>query len=58
VLFTGAVQNLNVMYASRDDASLAGTIIFIASLAVLAGVWFALTDSVQKNLAKLTGTVT
>jgi thiosulfate reductase cytochrome b subunit len=58
VLFTGAVQNLNVMFAARDDLSLVGTIIFIASLAVLAGVWFALTDSVQKKLARLAGEVT
>jgi thiosulfate reductase cytochrome b subunit len=58
VLFTGAVQNLNVMFASRNDASLAGTIIFIAALAALTGVWFALTDSAQKRLARLTGEVT
>ena len=58
VLFTGAVQNLNVMFAARDDLSLVGTIIFIAALAVLTGVWFALNDSVQKKLAGLTGEVT
>ena len=58
VLFTGAVLNLNVMFAARDDLSLVGTIIFIAALAGLTGVWFALTDSVQKKLARLTGEVT
>jgi len=58
VLFTGAVLNLNVMFASRNDTSLVGTIIFIAALAALTGVWFALTDSVQKRLARLTGEVT
>lgn len=57
VLFTGAVQNLNVMFASRDDLSLIGTVIFIASLAGLAGVWFGLTTSVQKKLASFTGDV-
>lgn len=57
VLFTGAVQNLNVMFASRDDLSLIGTVLFIASLAALAGVWFGLTTSVQKKLASLTGDV-
>jgi thiosulfate reductase cytochrome b subunit len=57
VLFTGAVQNLNVMYAARNDLSYLGTIIFIASLAGLAGVWFALNDSVQKKLARLAGEV-
>jgi hypothetical protein len=58
VLFTGAVLNLNVMFAARDDLSLIGTIIFIASLAVLTGVWFALTTPLQKKLASLTGDVT
>jgi thiosulfate reductase cytochrome b subunit len=58
VLFTGAVQNLNVMFAARDDLSFVGTVIFVVSLAVLAGVWFALTDSAQKRLARLTGEVT
>jgi thiosulfate reductase cytochrome b subunit len=57
VLFTGAVLNLNVMFAARNDLSYVGTIIFIAALAVLTGVWFALTDSVQKKLARLTGEV-
>ena len=57
VLFTGAVHNLNVMYAASNDVSWMGTVIFIASLAVLAAVWFALTPSVQKKLARLTGTV-
>jgi hypothetical protein len=58
VLFTGAVQNLNVMFAARNDLSLVGTIIFVASLAVLVGVWFALSTPVQKKLASLTGDVT
>lgn len=57
VLFTGAVQNLNVMFAARNDMSWMGTIIFIASLAGLAGVWFGLTTSAQKKLAALTGEV-
>jgi len=57
VLFTGAVQNLNVMFAARNDLSYVGTIIFIAALAVLTGVWFALNDSLQKRLARLTGEV-
>ena len=58
VLFTRAVQNLNVMFAARNDLSYLGTIIFIASLAVLAGVWFALTPSAQRRLARLSGEVT
>lgn len=58
VLFTGAVLNLNVMFAARNDLSFVGSIIFITALAGLTGVWFALTDSVQKKLARLTGEVT
>jgi hypothetical protein len=57
VLFTGAVRNLNVMFAANDGASWLGTIIFMASLAVLAGAWFGLTPRVQKRLAALSGTV-
>ena len=57
VLFTGAVLNLNVMFAARNDLSFVGTIIFITALAVLTGVWFALTDSAQKRLARLAGEV-
>lgn len=57
VLFTGAVHNLNVMFAASDSMSWLGTIIFVVSLAVLAAVWFALTPGVQKRLASLTGTV-
>jgi thiosulfate reductase cytochrome b subunit len=58
VFFTGAVLNLNVMFAARNDLSFVGTTIFIAALAMLTGVWFALTDSIQKKLARLTGEVT
>jgi thiosulfate reductase cytochrome b subunit len=57
VLFTGAVRNLNVMFAANDGASWLGTIIFVVSLAVLAAVWFGLTPRVQKRLAALSGTV-
>ncbi len=57
VLFTGALRNLNVMFAANDGMSWLGTIIFVASLAVLAAAWFALTPGVQKRLASLTGKV-
>jgi thiosulfate reductase cytochrome b subunit len=57
VLFTGAVHNLNVMFAASDSMGWLGTIIFVASLAVLAAVWFALTPGVQNRLAALSGTV-
>ncbi len=58
VLFTGAVQNLNVMFAARSDLSYVGTILFIAALAGMTGVWFALTPRLQKALARLAGEVT
>lgn len=57
VLFTGAVRNLNVMYAANDGMSWLGTIIFVASLAVLAAAWFALTPGVLRRVASLTGKV-
>ena len=57
VLFTGAVHNLNVMFAASDSMSWLGTILFVVSLAVLAAAWFALTPSVQRRLAALSGRV-
>jgi hypothetical protein len=45
------------MFAASDGAGWLGTIIFVASLAVLAAVWFALTPGTQKRLAALSGTV-
>ena len=57
VLFTGAVHNLNVMFAAQDSMGWLGTILFVVSLAVLAAVWFALTPSAQRRLAALSGTV-
>lgn len=57
VLFTGAVHNLNVMFAASNGMSWLGTILFVVSLAVLAAVWLALTPAVQKRLASLTGKV-
>jgi hypothetical protein len=47
-----------VRFAANDGMCWLGTIIFVASLAVLAGAWFALTPGVQKRLASLTGNVT
>ena len=57
VLFTGAMHNLNVMFAASNSMGWLGTILFVVSLAVLAAVWFALTPSVQKRLAALSGKV-
>ncbi|MGN8132940.1 cytochrome b/b6 domain-containing protein [Paenarthrobacter sp. 22069] len=39
VLATGAVQNLNHMYAANDEDGWAGLLVFAASLAVMVGAW-------------------
>jgi len=57
VLATGAVRNLNHMYAVRDDQSPAGAIVFAVSLLLIAGVALALRPGVVRRAAALTGTV-
>lgn len=57
VLATGALTNLNHMYASRDDASWWGAGIFVASLIVMAAVWFAARPVVLRPIASLMGKV-
>jgi thiosulfate reductase cytochrome b subunit len=57
VLATGALRNLNHMYAGRDDENWIGFWIFVAALAAIALAWIALRPGVLKRLAGLTGTV-
>lgn len=57
VLATGALRNLNHMYAGRDDESWVGFWVFAASIAVLAIAWFVLRPGVLKRLAAIGGTV-
>jgi thiosulfate reductase cytochrome b subunit len=57
VLTTGALRNLNHMYAGRDDQTWLGFWIFAASVAVMAAGWFGARPSVLKWLAGRTGTV-
>ncbi len=57
VFATGALRNLDAMYASRDDASWLGFAIFAVSLAAMIGAWFAVRPAVLKPIASLTGTV-
>lgn len=57
VLATGAIRNLNHVYALRDDQSPAGAIVFAASLLVVAGVAAALRPPAVRRLAARTGTV-
>lgn len=40
VFFTGALRNLNHMYASRDTADGWGLVIFLGTLVLVAGGWF------------------
>ena len=55
VLATGALRNLNHMYASQDSASWAGFWIFFASLLVMVGAAFAARPLVLAPIAQLTG---
>jgi len=57
VLATGALRNLNHMYAARDDLSWWGFGIFALSLVVMAVAWIAARPSILSSLAGLTGSV-
>jgi len=57
VLATGALNNLNHMYAVRNDNSWAGFVIFAASVIVMIVAWFAARPVVLRSLAGLTGRV-
>jgi len=57
VLATGTLNNLNHMYATRNDESWWGFTIFAASLAVMAGAWIAARPLVLRSIAGLGGTV-
>jgi thiosulfate reductase cytochrome b subunit len=57
VFATGALRNLNHMYASRDDGSWAGFWIFAASLAVMIAAWFLARPLFLLPIASLTGKV-
>ena len=58
VLTTGALRNLNHMYASRDVVDWLGFWIFVASLGVIAGAWIAVRPLVIAPIARLFGPVT
>jgi hypothetical protein len=57
VLSTGAVRNLNHMYAGRDDQSWLGFWIFAGTVVLMIVLWIAAKPSVISRLAGLTGTV-
>jgi thiosulfate reductase cytochrome b subunit len=57
VLATGALRNLNHMYASQDAVNWVGFWIFVASIAVVAAGWIAARPLVLAPIAKLFGSV-
>lgn len=57
VLATGALRNLNHMYAGRDDQSPAGLIVFAASILLTVALVLALRPPVVRWVAARTGTV-
>ncbi len=57
VLTTGALRNLNHMYAGRDDESWWGFGIFAASLVVIVAAWVLARPVFLRSIASLGGTV-
>ncbi len=57
VLATGALRNLNHMYAGRDDESWIGFGIFAGSAILMVAVWIAVRPVIVGSLAALTGNV-
>lgn len=57
VLATGALRNLNHMYASQDAVNWVGFWIFFASLVVIAAAWIAARPSILAPIAGLFGKV-
>jgi thiosulfate reductase cytochrome b subunit len=57
VLATGALRNLNHIYAGRDDQSWIGFIIFAGTVVLMIILWLAAKPSVISRLAGHTGTV-
>jgi hypothetical protein len=58
VLATGALRNLNHMYAGSDDVSWIGFWVFAASVAVMVGAWFLARPLFLRPIASLMGKVT
>lgn len=57
VFATGALRNLNHMFAARDDVSWAGFWIFVVAVVVMAAGWVAARPIVLIPLARVFGTV-
>jgi thiosulfate reductase cytochrome b subunit len=57
VLATGALRNLNHMYAGRDDESWIGALVFAVSVVVMIVGWVVARPAILTRLAALGGTV-
>ena len=57
VLATGALRNLNHMFAMREGDGLLGLWVFLTAMAVTIGAWFAVQPLVLRSVAGLTGKV-
>ncbi|QXQ09736.1 cytochrome b/b6 domain-containing protein [Paeniglutamicibacter sp. Y32M11] len=57
VLATGALRNLNHMYASNNSDGWTGLILFIVSIVVIVGFWFLAQPVFLRPVASLTGKV-
>ena len=57
VLATGALRNLNHMYAGRDDQNWIGFGIFAGSAVLMVAAWIAVRPTILASLAALTGNV-
>lgn len=57
VLTTGALRNLNHLYAATDDSGWTGFWFFAGSLALMVGAWFLARPLFLRPLASLTGKV-
>jgi thiosulfate reductase cytochrome b subunit len=57
VFATGALNNLNHMYAGRNDESWVGFWIFAASLVLMVAAWIAARPLVLRSIAGMTGRV-
>jgi thiosulfate reductase cytochrome b subunit len=57
VLATGALRNLNHMYAGRDDQNWLGFGIFAGSVVLMVAAWIAIRPTILAAMASLTGNV-
>lgn len=59
VMTTGAIRNLNHMYAGNDDpSSLVGLFVFLGSLVLMVAAWFLVRPAMLRPIAQLSGSVT